>query len=109
MPYYGDDYGGKLKLQHGLKKRAVPNRPSGEISCARGRQACRCRQLKALALAVTVKASNANGSSRRPRVDAAPAPDAPYGDGPPCLQTLAASSFPDKWPGITRYSTSGSI
>lgn len=71
MPYFGGDYGGKLKLQHGLKKTGAEMTITEFI-----RTAEKARVNPADISLVRVKA---------PKKERAP-----FSDGPPCLQHLAS-------------------
>ncbi len=93
MPYYGDDYGGKLKMQRGLKKTGAEMTIGEFLSMAEKRRVT-TEQLAVLAQpksnVIPLKgkkkgAGNTNGAR----------PASPYGDGPPCLQHLASTGFPE--------------
>lgn len=90
MPYFGGDFGGKLKVQVGLRANG------GEIPLAEFvRTAEKMRQTPSqieeiLLSATTAKAKPAPGSKRK-RGDKGPSgadEEGPFGDGPPCLMHL---------------------
>ncbi len=94
MPYYGDTFGGKLKMQHGLKKTGAEMTIGEFLSLAEKRRVTR-DQLVTLT-------QMANGSVTAPAAAAAKGKKkngerskVPYGDGPPCLQHLATAGFPE--------------
>jgi len=80
MPYYGDTYGGKLKLQHGLKKTGAEQTLGEFLTFAEGRRTTLSEFVALL------------GKSPRPK--AAVSSKADFSDGPPCLQRMAAEGFP---------------
>ncbi len=95
MPYFGSDYGGKLKMQRGIKKTGA-EMTIGEFLTLAEKKMVTLDQLAELAQPARVaaptsgkgkKLNGANPDGKRPK--------SPYGDGPPCLQHLAASGFPE--------------
>lgn len=90
MPYYGGDFGGKLKMQHGLKKSGAEMTIGEFLSLAEKRKVTQdqiVELVKAKTTAPTAAKTNGKTNGKGPSV--------PYGDGPPCLQHLAASGFPE--------------
>lgn len=99
VPYYGGDFDGKLKMQHGLKKSGAEMTISEFLAEAEKRMVT-VEQMAALVQpshsAMTAKdgapingkkKSNGNADGKRPKL--------PYGDGPPCLTHLAGQGFPE--------------
>ena len=92
MPYFGGDYDGKLKMQHGLKKNGA-EMTIGEFLTVAEKRRITTQQLQAMiqtntssnVVQLPVKGKNGNGNGH----------GKPYSDGPPCLQHLAANGFPD--------------
>ena len=76
MPYYGDDYGGKIHYQHGLKKTGAEQTLEEFINLSEK------RQIKEIDLAAL--------RQKKPKRE-----KAAFSDGPPCLQHLATGGFPD--------------
>jgi hypothetical protein len=97
MPYYGDDFGGRLKMQRGIKKTGAEMTIGEFLTLAEKRRVTAeqmmelAQMYKSEAAPSSAKGKKLNGSGggdgKRPKM--------PYGDGPPCLQHLAASGFPD--------------
>lgn len=95
MPYFGDDFGGKLKMQRGLKKTGAEMTVGEFLSMAEKRRVTP-EQLTALTQNVkpapaAAKGKKANGTGN----EGGKRPALPYGDGPPCLTHLAAAGFPE--------------
>lgn len=93
MPYFGSDYDGKLKMQRGLKKTGA-EMTIGEFLTLAEKRRVTTKQMAELvktdkppAAANGKKNLNGNANGKRPKL--------PYGDGPPCLQHLASSGFPE--------------
>ena len=93
MPYFGGDFGGKLKVQVGLRANG------GEIPLAEFvRTAEKMRQtpsqIEEILIAATTakpRATPGQGSGKRKRGDKGPSGadvEGPFGDGPPCLMHL---------------------
>lgn len=92
MPYYGDDYGGKLKHQRGIKRTGAEMTIGEFLTIAEKRRVTKqwiadLSQQTAAASADPKKKLNGKGDGKRPKL--------PYSDGPPCLQHLATSGFPE--------------
>jgi hypothetical protein len=85
MPYYGGDFDGKLKMQRGLKKTGAEMTIGEFLTIAEKRRVT----LQQLAELLQNKAQ-ANGKSKKKNGNGVP-----FGDGPPCLQHMAASGFPE--------------
>lgn len=92
MPYYGDDFGGKLKFQYGLKKTGAEMGLEEFLTFAEKRSLTE-EKLDELRLSVTKVAPPTKGkkgagskSSNESKV--------PFGNGPPCLQFMAEGGFP---------------
>lgn len=83
MPYYGGDFDGRLQMQYGLK------RAGGEMTLGEFLRAAEA------ARTTTASVRIARGGGPRLRGAAGPSnpksPPAPFADGPPCLQHLAAA------------------
>lgn len=77
MPYYGDDFGGKLQQQVGLKVTGAEMTPA-EYLAASERVKMSPEDIQAM------------GSRRRKKKVSEP-----FDDGPPCLQHMAANGFPE--------------
>lgn len=97
MPYYGGTYGGKLKEQVGLKK------TGGEMTLEEFVATCEDAAVDAEALAKLARravprprAQGPDSAGPREAIPGVeyPEPDVPFGDGPPCLETLAAQTVP---------------
>ena len=84
MPYFGGDFGGKLRMQHGLKKTGA------EMTIGEFLSAAESLRVDPEQFAAMLTSS---GRKRKPKVDVhramSPNSEGPFGDGPPCLQTLA--------------------
>ncbi len=92
MPYYGDDFGGKIKHQRGLKKSGAEMTIGEFLSLAEKRRVT----LDQLAELAQSKEGNDNVVAIKGRVKSNGArPTKAYGDGPPCLQHLAVAGFPE--------------
>lgn len=76
MPYYGGTFGGKLREQCGIKRTGA-EMTIGEFLSAAEKMRLDPGQFAAL--------------QRRKAPTAGPEPAEPFNDGPPCLQTLAAT------------------
>jgi hypothetical protein len=87
MPYFGGDYGGKLKMQHGIKKSGLDMTIGEFLTMAETRRVTSAKLAELTVAPVPVAKSKANGNGQRHAT--------PYGDGPPCLQHLAVSGFPE--------------
>lgn len=85
MPYFGGDFGGKLRAQAGLKK------TGGEMTVAEFLSASRSALTRTDDLP---RFTAPRSRSRRTRTGEA-APVADFEDGPPCLQHMAAAGFPE--------------
>lgn len=91
MPYFGGTFGGKLKEQRGLKKTGAEMTIEEFLTLA--------ERAKLTADKIAVLHARVSLRNERPlvigRAGAVPSlstdPDAPFGDGPPCLQELAAT------------------
>lgn len=92
MPYFGSDYDGKLKMQHGLKRTGAEMTVGEFLSLAEKR---RVTPEKMAELAQPAKAAIAATGDGKKKGGNGKGPRSPFGDGPPCLQHLAQSGFPD--------------
>lgn len=92
MPYFGDTYGGKIQEQVGLKKTGAEMLVGEFLTLAEKTLVGE----EELAKLTRKRGSSSAGGGGRKQNHAAPAqdPDAPFGDGPPCLQTLAEDGVP---------------
>ena len=99
MPYFGGDFEGRLKMQHGLKKTGAEMTIGEFLSLAEKRRVTReqlvelTQAAKGNAPPAPAKGSKKNGVAVIGTNGARP--KAPYGDGPPCLQHLATAGFPE--------------
>ena len=84
VPYYGGNYGGKIKFQYGLKKTGAEMTLEEFLTIAERRRIT-TEGLEAINVNRPKKAKP-NGSGK--------APKAPFGNGPPCLQHMAEGGFP---------------
>jgi hypothetical protein len=84
MPYYGDDYGGKIKFQYGLKKTGAEMTLDEFLSFSEKKR-IGIDDLEAMKIKPKAKAKG-NGK--------VPKHMAPFGNGPPCLQHMAEGGFP---------------
>jgi hypothetical protein len=87
MPYYGGTFGGKLREQVGLRKTGAEMELREFLDRAEGSRlsAKEFGEWRSRSLSRQKTASRANGAT-------APGP---FGDGPPCLQHMAAGGFPE--------------
>lgn len=85
MPYYGDTFGGKLKMQHGLKKSGAEMTVTEFCTFAEKRRTT----VEALLACHKVVPITAGKSKRRASGDSSSPGD--FTDGPPCLQHLTAA------------------
>lgn len=85
MPYYGDTFGGKLRLQYGLKKTGAEMTVEEFIAVAEKSRVSEetIVEIRGKSIAEE-KPKRGGGASKRP-----------FGDGPPCLQFMSESGFPD--------------
>ena len=81
MPYFGDTFGSKLRLQRGLKKTGAEMTLAEFVAYAERRRTA-LAQFAALA---------AKAAPAKPRARGRATGGDDFADGPPCLQTLAAS------------------
>ena len=94
MPYYGDTYGGKLKNQHGLKKTGSEMTLQEFISFADEKR-LNAKQFDELVRSTHTGKVAAMGKKKHSgRVNGTQI-GGPFGDGPPCLQHLSNSGFPE--------------
>jgi hypothetical protein len=99
MPYYGDTFGGKLKLQHGLKKTGARQTLSEFVTFAENR---RITPEQLAECAVSPETGDSVTSKKGKRSTAAALPpvlndvSVPFGDGPPCLEKLAPQGISDR-------------
>ncbi len=91
MPYFGGDYGGKLKMQRGLKKTGAEMTVGEFLSMAEKRRVTPDQMAELARPTKAPEQLNGKGHKQEPGTRA----KTPYGDGPPCLQHLAASGFPE--------------
>lgn len=89
MPYFGSDYGGKLKFQYGLKKTGAEMTLEEFLTIAEKR---RVTEEQLTALRSTNKSQpDAAGKGKAKTGKVKP----PFHNGPPCLQHMAVSGFPE--------------
>lgn len=91
MPYFGGDFGGKLKMQYGLKKTGAEMTIEEFLSAAERAKVTEdhIAELRQRSIAEDKPATNGSGKKGGHRVKKA------YGDGPPCLQFMAETGFPE--------------
>lgn len=91
MPYYGDDFKSKLKMQRGLKKSGAEMTVGEFLTIAEKRRVtlAQVADLAQPSRAAAAKTNGANGHAK------GTPPKLAYSDGPPCLQHLATSGFPE--------------
>lgn len=94
MPYFGDDFGGKLKMQRGLKVSGA-EMTVGEFLTIAEKRRVTLDQIMALQLPTQTVANAAPTKGKKKGGNNGVRPSSAYGDGPPCLQHLAASGFPE--------------
>ena len=93
MPYFGGDYGGKLRMQYGLKKTGAEMTVEEFLSYSEKRR-MNLEELNAFNVELgkdTGKASKGNGVKGHSTNGHHP----PFHNGPPCLQHMATGGFPD--------------
>jgi hypothetical protein len=91
-PYYGGTFGGKLKMQHGLKKTGAEQTLAEFVSFAEKQRVTpdKLPELQKL------RPLPPPPKPTTPRNATTPAPNEPFGDGPPCLQVMAGGDgFPE--------------
>jgi len=82
MPYFGGDYGGKLRMQHGL------TRTGDEYSLEEFLEIAEAKRISAEDFTALTRTRRRGRRSREQ-------PFPLFTDGPPCLENLATSGFPD--------------
>lgn len=87
MPYYGGDYGGKIKFQYGLKKTGAEMTLEEFLTLAE-RKSVTAEALDEL------KVNKPKESKKSAKGDSSKRPKVPFGNGPPCLQHMAEGGFP---------------
>lgn len=90
MPYYGDTYGGKIQEQVGLKKSGAEMMIEEFIQLSDDRSITGEQAAKLGRRRPPRARSDMTGRAKvaQPGIEY-PEPDKPFGDGPPCLETLA--------------------
>jgi hypothetical protein len=89
MPYFGGDYGGKLQMQHGLKKNGAEQTLNEFVRFAeKMRQSP--DEIELLTIQ-SVAAPKKGKSKKAPRKGVADDDTVEFGDGPPCLVHLTAN------------------
>ncbi len=96
MPYYGDDYDGKIKFQYGLKKTGAEMTLDEFLAFAEKRkitdaQIDEIKLNRATGGATTGKTKKGTALTK---VNGTHLPKVPFGNGPPCLQHMAEGGFP---------------
>jgi hypothetical protein len=87
MPYFGSDYGGKLKFQYGLKKTGAEMTLDEFLTLAE-------RKCVTEADLEELKVAKPRGGGKRAKGGNGAAPKVPFSNGPPCLQHMAEGGFP---------------
>jgi hypothetical protein len=88
MPYYGDTYEGKIKQQVGLK------RTGAEMSVTEFLITAEKLRVGEEEMTKLVRKRGSGGPSVRRGRSGGAEPDKPFGDGPPCCETLAEDGVP---------------
>lgn len=94
MPYYGDTYGGRLRDQVGIRS------SGGEMTlrqfiAAAEKATVSEKELEKIAEAGVVGEGDGRGSRAKKNGSGKEREKKPFSDGPPCLQHLARSGFPE--------------
>jgi hypothetical protein len=87
MPYYGGDFDGKLKAQHGLKKTGAEMLLSEFVKLAESRRV----GIETLEELTEKRRASGNGAAAPRGKKSRGGAKGDFSDGPPCLQHLAAS------------------
>lgn len=91
MPYYGDDFKGRIKFQYGLKKTGAEMTLGEFLDSAEA-----VKQTAASLEDLKIKrASKPNGKGKDKTYTNGHGTKVPYGNGPPCLQHMAEGGFPE--------------
>jgi hypothetical protein len=86
MPYFGSTYDGKLKAQHGIKHTGAEMTVGEFLTMAEKRRVTTEQMIDLLQRSTPQEKPSKDGKKKeRP----------PFSDGPPCLQHLAQTGFPD--------------
>jgi hypothetical protein len=99
MPYFGGDFGGKLRFQYGLKKTGAEMTLDEFVTFAEKRRLT-AKQIEDLR-AKLVEPAPAKGSGKSKKNGGAGGDGKrshdtdPFFNGPPCLQHMASGGFPD--------------
>jgi hypothetical protein len=88
MPYFGGTFGGKLQLQHGLKKTGAEMTLEEFVSYSE-------KRLVTEEQIVEIRQRSIQGGASEPKKMNGKKSHAPFSDGPPCLQFMCESGFPD--------------
>lgn len=91
MPYFGDDYDGKLKMQRGIKRTGAEMTVGEFLALAEKRRVTKEAMTE---LSRTTQSAPGRGG-KKPSGTNGKGPRSPFGDGPPCLQHLAANGISD--------------
>lgn len=95
MPYFGGTFDGKLKFQCGLKKTGAEMTVNEFLSFAE-KSRITGEQLAAISTPAGDDRPRKKSSRLPPQVSVhKPQPGEPFGDGPPCLQILSKTGFPE--------------
>lgn len=89
MPYYGDTFGGKLKFQRGLKETGAEMTVEEFLNFAERHRVTEEDMAQLRSRSVP---EEQGGPPRKKRANGK---SVAYGDGPPCLQFMAESGFPE--------------
>lgn len=99
MPYFGGDFGGKLRFQYGIKKTGAEMTPGEFLSFAEKRRLTLAQidELRARIIGGNSREETNGGGEQK---DGKSAPKAskskePFHNGPPCLQNMARGGFPE--------------
>lgn len=93
MPYFGDTYGGKLKTQHGLKRTGAEQTLTEFVTFA---EKARISEADLAAIRQrSIPAEEGGSAKANGKKKGGGKPSVPFGDGPPCLQFMSASGFPE--------------
>lgn len=94
MPYYGDTFGGKLQNQFGLKKTGAEMTLSEFVTVAQNKALTPDKFDELARSTRTGKVASVAGGKKGKGKEMGTAVAGPFGDGPPCLQHMSNSGFP---------------
>ena len=97
MPYYGGDFGGKLRFQYGLKKTGAEMTAEEFATAAEKKRmtAAEVADLRARLLRPASASGGKKGKGKGGGNNKSDHSTEPFHNGPPCLQHMAKGGFPD--------------